>query len=72
MSPDEINTKHGRPSWRCWHCEAENGLKWWNGLSVAVCVAKPECGEAYSVFLADEIAKEEAYSAFEREYLGLE
>lgn len=70
MSPDAINREHGKPSWRCWHCKAESGLKWWNGLSVAVCVDKPECGQAYSKCLSDEIAAEEAFQAYCRENWG--
>lgn len=61
MSPDEINKKHGRPSWTCWSCKAASGLEWWNGLSVAVCSAKPECGKAYSEFLTRQASEEQAF-----------
>lgn len=67
MSPDQINIEHGRPSWTCWKCKADRGLTWWNGLSVAVCTKTPECGKAYSEFLSEEIAKEEAFQQYVRE-----
>ena len=69
MTPDQINTEHRRPVWRCWHCKAESGLHWWNGISVAVC-AKPECSKAYGEFLAADVAAREAFDAHAREYWG--
>jgi len=70
MSPDEINKQHGKASWKCWHCKAESNLHWWNGLSVAVCVAKPECRKALSSFYAEEAAAEAAYQQYVREIYG--
>ena len=61
MSPDAINQKHGKPSWKCWHCRAESDLLWWNGLSVAVCAKKVECGRAYSEFLARDVEAEQSF-----------
>lgn len=67
MSPDQINQQHGKPVWTCFGCKAESGLHWWNGLSVAVCRDKPECGKAYGSFIADEAAKEQAYQEYVKE-----
>ena len=64
MSPEEINAKHGKPTWRCWGCKTETGLHWHHGWSVAVC-DKPECGQAYDAVVAKQVAEEEAY----REYV---
>ncbi len=61
MSPDEINTKHGKPTWRCWHCNATSDLIWWNGLSVSVCGRKVECGRAYSEFIKREMEAEQSF-----------
>lgn len=68
-SPDEINREHGTPVWMCFGCKATNGLRWWNGLSVAVC-SKPECSKAYGRFIADEADAEERYRAYVREKYG--
>ena len=68
MTPDQINEKHGKPSWRCNTCKAESNLEWWNGLSVAVCRGKPECRKAESDKFAASVAEQEAYEAQCREY----
>ena len=70
MSPDAINQKHGQPTWRCYHCKAESGLEWWNGLSVAVCHAKPTCGRAYAEFISGEMAAEQSYRDHVEEEYG--
>lgn len=70
MTPDQINAKHGKPSWRCNSCRAENGLMWWQGLSVAVCRDNPECSRAEQERFAVSIAALEAEAAREAEYFG--
>jgi hypothetical protein len=68
VSPDEINKEWGRPVWTCFHCKAESNLEWWNGLSVAVCRRKPECGQAYSALISRQVAEEEAYQDYAAQY----
>lgn len=70
MTPDQINEKHGKPSWRCNTCRATSGLKWWNGLSVAVCSGNPDCSKAESEKYARAIADMEAQAAYEAEWFG--
>jgi hypothetical protein len=69
MSPNQINREHGKPVWKCWHCRAESGLHWWNGLSVAVCDNK-ECSDACTQFINDEAEREQAYQDYVRETYG--
>ncbi len=70
MTPDQINTIHGKASWRCNSCGSNSNLTWWNGLSVAVCSNNPECskieGEKYSAF----IIEQEAQATYEAEWVG--
>jgi len=66
VTPDEINRQHGKPVWRCWCCKAENGLHWWNALSVAVC-NKTVCHDAYRDFLSEEARREEAFRHYVQE-----
>lgn len=70
MSPDQINEKHGKPSWRCNSCGATSGLEWWNGLSVAVCRGKPECRRIESEKYAVAVAAMEEAEAADREWFG--
>lgn len=70
LSPEQINEKHGKPTWKCWHCQAESNLYWYNGWSVAVCRSKPECENALSAFFKREIEAQEAYDAYGRELYG--
>lgn len=69
MTPDQINEKHGKPVWKCFGCQAESGLHWWNGLSVAVC-RKTECHNAYRDFISAEIEAAKAFDSYVREYYG--
>ena len=66
LSPEEINRKHGKPTWTCWSCKAETGLHWHNGWSVAVC-SKPECAKAYNDRCARQIADAEAFEQYCKE-----
>lgn len=70
MSPDQINAKHGKPSWRCNSCGAVSGLMWWQGFSVAVCRDNPECSKAESDKFAAAEAEQDAQAAYEAEYFG--
>lgn len=70
MSPDQINAKHGKVSWRCNSCHATSGLKWWNGLSVAVCRGNPDCSKAESEKFAAGVAEQEVQAAYEAEWIG--
>lgn len=70
MTPDEINQKHGKPTWRCWHCRAESGLEWWRGMSVAVCERNSECSAAFSAFAAAKQAEQDAWEESCREWWG--
>lgn len=70
MSPDQINAKHGKASWRCNSCGATSGLEWWNGLSVAVCRGKPECRRIESEKYAVAIAEQGAQAAYEADWFG--
>lgn len=70
MSPDQINAKHGKASWRCNSCGATSGLMWWNGLSVAVCSDNRQCSKVESEKYAAAMAEQEAQAAYEAEWLG--
>ncbi|CAN7366428.1 hypothetical protein LJR074_002167 [Acidovorax sp. LjRoot74] len=70
MTPDQINAGRSKPVWRCNTCGATSGLKWWNGLSVAVCRDNPQCGAAESQKFADAMAEQEAQDAYAAEWLG--
>lgn len=67
MSPDAINAQFGKPVWTCYTCKAETGLHWWNGLSVAVCINKPECGAAYSRDLSKSVQEEQDFQDYVKE-----
>jgi hypothetical protein len=69
LSPDQINEIHGKPTWKCWKCKAEEGLYWWGGMSIACC-RKPECDDAINEFFKAEIAAEDAYNAYGYEMYG--
>ncbi|UZZ64559.1 hypothetical protein [Curvibacter phage PCA1] len=69
LSPEGINRKHGKPVWVCWGCKTDKGLHWYNGWSVAVC-QKPECSKAYSDMCQQQIAEQESFDAYCREYYG--
>ena len=70
MSPDQINEKHGKASWRCNSCGATSGLKWWHGLSVAVCAGNERCSKAEGERYANSAAEQEAQVAYEAEWIG--
>ena len=70
MTPDQINEKHGKPSWRCNSCGAASGLMWWNGLSVAVCSQRSECSKAESDKFAAGAQEEAEREAAWKEWLG--
>ena len=67
MTPDQINEKHGKASWKCNTCGETKGLMWWNGLSVAVCSMNPRCSEAESKKFSDAIAEEEWFNEYARQ-----
>lgn len=70
MTPDQINIKHGKPSWRCNTCGATTGLIWWNGLSVAVCGANESCADAEGCRFAAAVAEQERQTEYEAEWIG--
>lgn len=70
MTPDQINTQHGKPSWRCNTCGATSGLTWWNGLSVAVCRDNANCRRVEGEKYAASVAEQEWWAAYEIEWLG--
>lgn len=69
MSPDQINAKHGKPSWRCVTCRAESGLHWWRGMSVAVC-SKPVCSKAFGDKCRRQEEEQDAFDNHVREHYG--
>ena len=63
LSPEEINAKHGKPTWVCWGCKAEKDLHWHNGWSVAMC-RKRECAAGYNEMVAAQEAERRAYDEY--------
>ena len=68
--PDQINAKHGKPTWRCNSCHATTNLTWWRYLSVAVCRDNPACSAAEASKFKSAIEAEEAQAAYDREWFG--
>ena len=70
MTPDQINQKHGKPSWRCNSCGAESGLTWWNGLSVAVCARNADCHATEGKKFSEAAELQEINDAAYAEWIG--
>ncbi len=69
LSPEDINRKHGKPTWTCWGCKAETGLHWHNGWSVAMC-ENPECAAAFDAMCHAQEESAKAVRAYTKEYYG--
>lgn len=67
MTPDEINAKHGRASWRCNCCGAASGLYWWRGFSVAICISSQACNAWQKEKFDREMAEQDAWEEYVRE-----
>lgn len=68
-SPEGINKSHGKPTWKCWGCQAETGLHWHNGWSVAMC-NNDECAKRYNDMCRLQVESEELYQAYVEEIYG--
>ena len=69
MSPEAINKKHGKVTWKCWGCRAETGLHWHRGWSVAMC-SDSACAAAYNDMCKRQEDAEAAYLEHCKEIYG--
>ena len=69
LSPEGINGTHGKATWQCWGCEAETGLHWHNGWSVAMC-QKSECAQKYDAMCKSQIEAQASLDTYAEEIYG--